>query len=235
MTVSALIFAVLAYGCAVNTAVTCDFVRVKKSPGYLLNDDLFENLEVQTGRLGIGLWNFEDILNNDDYYSSCIEFNNSNDDFLDAKWKAARSMSVVANACLGISVLSCIVMMCLALPIVFVKLILALLVLGCLCESLVFIAFASNVCDYISDCQFSSGAGTAVAASVLALIAAAFVSKLPQPHDKPDEFVPRSDEPGTVTVKTTVEPDGTTKTITSTVNADGSLTVVSKRAIHIPY
>jgi hypothetical protein len=240
MTISALIFAVLACGCAVMTNVTCNFVRVK-TPGNVLNDDLFpSNFEAQTGRLGIGLWNFEDYLNNDHdghYYSSCIMFNNTTDDFLDDKWKAARSMSVVANACLGISVLSCFAMMCLALPNFFFKFVAALLFLGCLCESLVFIVFASDMCN-ISDCQFSSGAGTAVAASVLALFAVSCVpTNILKPNDEPEAFVPgtgeqvHSNEAGTATavVKTTVEPNGTTKTITSTVNADGSLEVVRKK------
>jgi len=112
-----------------------------------------------------------------------------------------------------------------ALPDKFIKLIGLLLFFAFFFESLIFIVYSSDVCTTFA-CSFSAGSGTGVAAIILALVSAAVVCKFP-PYV--DDFLPGTvqdtETPGTVTIKTVMEPDGTKKTITTTVNPDGSHTV----------
>lgn len=217
-----LIISIAAYVCAVHTAYSCQFVTVPIGDlGFYSSQEI---------KFGLGLWSYEDILGDNSF--SCIEWNDSADsDILDATWIAARWLALCANVCIGIAIISCIVMTCIPLPVAIIKcLVFGLLCLGFFFESLVFIAFSSDVCSNIN-CQFSAGAGTAVAALILAMIAAAFAFKIPP--CEPGNFTPGApflDEglvggPGTVKVQTTLEPDGTKKTVTTTVNADGSCTV----------
>ena len=205
-----------------HTAYSCRFVVVDIS-------DVFP-FATQGLNIGLGLWSYEDIRDDDNF--SCIEWNDSsNDDILDATWIAARWLALCANVCIGIAIISTIVMTCIPLPDAIIKcLVFGLLSLGFLFESLVFIAFSSDVCSNVT-CQFSAGAGTAAAALILAMIAAAIAFKIPpwESGDYTAGGVIRGEglvgAPGTVKIQSTIEPDGTKKTITTTVNADGSCTV----------
>jgi len=218
-TLIALIFSIAAYGCAVNTAYDCHLVSGDAAAA--LEEGIFR-YPPQGQTIGLGLFRFEDTFQNDE----CVTWTqNAYDNLLDNKWKASAWMAVCANVCLGISMISIICMTCMALPDKFIKVIGLLLFFGFFFESLVFIVYSSDVCTTFA-CSFSAGSGTGVAAIILALVSAAVVCKFP-PYV--DDFLPGTvqdtETPGTVTIKTVMEPDGTKKTITTTVNPDGSHTV----------
>jgi hypothetical protein len=124
-----------------------------------------------------------------------------------------------------------IILACMRLPMIIIRIMTGLLILGVLAECLTFVAFASDICAQYN-CVFSWSAGLAIGAAISAAIAAIFYSKLSPAED--GGFVPAvamgggggvAQPPGTVTVTETIEPDGTKKIVKSTVNADGSRTV----------
>lgn len=114
-----------------------------------------------------------------------------------------------------------------SLPRLVLRIMTYMMFFGSFCEALTFIAFASEICTEYN-CIFELGAGLAVGGVVSSFIAGIFYH-----HCMPaDDSIPASataggmaKPPGTVTVTETVEPDGTMRTVKTTVNADGSQTV----------
>ena len=232
MSAWALLMALIAYSFTISASYGCFYVSVTipddTTLGYL--DLTFE------GTMGFGLLSHSTDyqINGNTYSSNAYECTPWSYDaanyFFDAAWKTGRAFSIIANVCIGISMLAAFVMSCMSVSKNLIRVFTGLLFLGSLCELLTFVAFASSVCtDY--NCKFDTGAGLAIGGSIAAFIAGILFSKIPLAA-RDDDFIPAGfsgggggEAPGTVTVQETVEPDGTKKILKTTVNADGSKTV----------
>jgi hypothetical protein len=86
--------------------------------------------------------------------------------------------------------------------------------------------FTSELCDLFS-CRFYIGASMVIPVSVLAMVNAALIYKLPLSvvADNDNLAVPTLLIPGTTDVSETVLEDGSKKIVKTTVNQDGSMTV----------
>ena len=148
------------------------------------------------------------------------------DDTLNAAFGMAGASSLLALICtIGSCVLSCAIcnmgcVKCLGVTF-FVEAVLGLLSL---------VSLTSNFCD-IYNCTFGIGAGLTIPAAIVACIAGWLFMTTP-PHQTEGMITiaapaaPAMDAPpGSVQVVQETLPDGTKKTIRTTVNADGSKTV----------
>lgn len=108
------------------------------------------------------------------------------------------------------------------------------LLLASLFEFLTFTGFASGICEG-NQCTFSIGAGLAILGGVNAFLTAGIFMKI-QPYQAPPTAglaIPGGDlAPGTVQVTEEMLPDGTKKTIKTTVNEDGSRVV--EETVEVP-
>lgn len=169
---------------------------------------------------GIGLYSFE----RPNGY--CELWTESQVQSFDSSFKAALAFGYLANLSAIISIIMLIITTCLPFPPVLMKVTGCLVATTALAECFTFLFFASDFCDEGS-CKFGGAAGIAIVAILVALLTAATVFKIP-PVIKPDNSPPVPEQPGTVTKTETTMPDGTTKTVTTTVNTDGSKTVEEK-------
>ena len=145
-----------------------------------------------TGSFGLGLWSIETYFYSGGYiYTECGSWSDNLNSYLaDGAWNSARGFAICADICIGIATIACIVMTCASVPTLVIKMTAGLFLIGFLFESLVFIAFSSDVCSSTFSCKFSSGAGTAIAALLFALIAAVTAANI-RPHTVNEEFTSR--------------------------------------------
>ena len=108
---------------------------------------------------------------------------------------------------------------------------------GVLCEFLSFISFAYDICTD-DNCTFALGAGSAILGSVVAMVTAGILMKIPQ---EPDFDLARAVligadllAPGNAQVTEQVFPDGIKKTTKATVAKNGSRTVVETVEVSTP-
>lgn len=176
-----------------------------------------------------GIWSRYDSFQ---YY--CVEYTAQEEIYLlDGKWKGARAMAVLANFCGGVTMIITICLSCVSIPKMFLQSTGLLSLCAGFFQCLTFIYFASDACNTFN-CQFSSGAGVALGASILYLINACIIFRIPMYEGSDEEvFTPANAAPtnqdnappGSVQVTVTELPDGTKKTTRTVVNADGSRTV----------
>ena len=232
MSAWALLFALVAFSLTVCASYGCFYVSVTIPDGTKIGGFTFE------GSMGFGFvshstngYQINGITYSSGNYECTPWSSDAMDHLFDAAWTTARVFGVLAYVCIGISMLAAFVMSCMSFSKNLIRVFTGLLFLGSLCELLTFVAFASSVCtDY--NCKFDTGAGLAIGGSIAAFIAGILFSKIPL-ADRDDDFIPAvissgggGEAPGTVTVQETVEPDGTKKIVKTTVNEDGSKTVV---------
>jgi hypothetical protein len=156
----------------------------------------------------------------------CLAWSPTDWQTFDAAWKTAVSFAIIGNIATGISMIAAIIMTSLTLRRSVVLGLVGFQVLAFISELLTFVAFASSICNNYNNCKISTSAGLALAASLVSFIAAMLFNMIPPGR----EFIPgttmfTAEPPGTVTVQEKVNPDGTKKTVKTTVNADGSKTV----------
>ncbi len=138
--------------------------------------------------------------------TSCSSWSNTLSAYeLDAPWNAARAFAIGADICIVIATMSCLVMTCAAVPTLVIKMTACLFFLGFLFESLIFIAFSSDVCTTTFSCKFNSGAGTAIAAILFAFFAAVAAAKIPPPNVDEDFIPGEGQAAGTAKVENSVE------------------------------
>jgi hypothetical protein len=203
-----------------NSTWACFYVTVTIPSG----DQYFP-----AGTMGFGLLSYSTQTNwevGDRWDYECNSWSNRiPQSFFDAPWKTAVSFGIIGVLTTGLGLLAAIIMSCMTFDRIVLQIFSALLFLGSIAEILTFIAFGSDICSTYN-CEFSIAAGLAIGASIASFVAAILFYKIPPGRD----FIPATpmfaaEPPGTVTVQETVEPDGTKKTVKTTVNADGSKTV----------
>lgn len=219
----ALLWTIIAYSFAFNASYGCFYVTAQ------IPDDTPLGI-ITGGSLGFGLLSYSDPLTDfrQDFSYQCFAWTPSAADyFFDASWKTARAFGVMGNLSTGIPMIAAILMSCMSLSKGILKIFTYVLFFGSLCELLTFIAFSSDVCTEYN-CEFDVGAGLAIGGSIAAFIGGYIFSKLPDVDGEnfmPGAMISGGQPAGTVTVQETIEPDGTKKTVKTTVNVDGSQTV----------
>lgn len=142
-------------------------------------------------------------------------------------------MAVIANICGGITMIICICLSCVSIPMGLLKFTSILTLCAGFFQCLVFIWFANDACDSYG-CTFSHSAGLAIGASILYLLNACCIKRIGPYVSGDEQFTPgaaaaqapaQDPPPGAVQVTVTNLPDGTKKTVRTVVNADGSKTV----------
>jgi hypothetical protein len=224
MSVWALLFSIISYCFAINASYGCFYVTAS------VPDDTIIGI-INEGTLGFGLFSYSDPLNA--YYDltySCITYSyDVAEYFFDAAFQAARAFGVMGNIAIGVPMIAAILLSCMTLSKGILKIFTIMLFFGSLCEILTFVIFASEMCSNYN-CKFNVGAGLAIGGCLSAFVTGMFFAKIPPVDDEdffPGEMTGGGGQPapGTVTVQETLEPDGTKKTVKTTVNADGSQTV----------
>jgi hypothetical protein len=156
--------------------------------------------------------------------------------FFDSKFKAARAMGQLSSVFGFFIMIAIFSMACTS----FTKMALKLLAFAAFVTGglalLTLVALSSGICNDYS-CDFSHSAAVAIAAGIMYFLTAIVVFLTPMaevnrsvsnvPVTRVATTVAGSTKPptGTVTVKQTLLPDGTTETIRTTYNADGTQTV----------
>lgn len=226
----ALVFSFIAYAVGVTANNGCYYVTI----------DLSEETDVDLPSIqdfGFGLWSRQDNWDNhpfDTVIYYCVEYPQSDIDyFFDSKWKAARAMAILAGICGGVTFIICICLSCVSIQSkTFLHFTVFLSAAAGFFQSLTFIAFSSDICKEYG-CSFGWCAGSAIAAMFLYWINAFILSRIPPyvGNEQEELYTPaavpvtQDPPPGSVSVTQTVLPDGTKKTIRTTVNADRSKTV----------
>lgn len=199
----------MAYAFAVSASYGCFYFRVEAENG------LSQDLGLLSFSNSVQFWY--------DGTYECIAYSSSQS--FDSAFTAARAFGIMGNIFTGIPMIYAIVMACMSMPKIVNTVMTFMMFFGSLCEILTFVAFAADVCTNAASCTFNVGAGLAIGGCIAAFCAGVCFSKV-KPAAPEENFVPGAAQPaGTVTVTETVEPDGTKKTIKTTVNADGSKTV----------
>lgn len=211
----ALIFAIVGYLLGATANVSCSYVSVDLTG--------VTAVDIQGGEdVGFGFWSREDVVEN-----YCVSYDqNDIDYFLDATWKAARAMAVTANVCGFITMIITICLSCVSIPKKFLKVATFLSAAAGFFESLTFIAFSSDICKNYN-CNFAWGAGCAIGAILIYFFNAYLLHSVPEYEREEDDrpaaasTVPGTvnPPPGSVSVTQTVLPDGTKKTVRTTINA----------------
>jgi hypothetical protein len=224
MSIWALLLSIISYCFAINASYGCFYVTAD------VPDDTIIGI-INEGTLGFGLFTYSDPLNAyyDDWSYSCITYSyDAAEYFFDAAWQTARAFGVMGNIAIGVPMIAAILLSCMTLSKGLLKLFTCMLFFGSLCELLTFVVFASEICSNYN-CKFSIGAGLAIGGCISAFVTGVIFAKIPPVDDEeffPGEMTGGGGQPaGTVTVQETIEPDGTKKTVKTTVNADGSQTV----------
>jgi hypothetical protein len=150
------------------------------------------------------------------------------DTYFDGAWKSGLAFAVLATIFSGVAMILSFFFACFSFDTIWIKVCGYMLMMASLFEFLTFIGFASDICSN-SSCKFSVGAGLAILGGVNALLTAGMFSKIPpyeEPQISPGLNIAGDDlAPGTVQVTEQVLPDGTKRTIKTTVREDGSRVV----------
>jgi hypothetical protein len=146
--------------------------------------------------------------------------------FHDASYRAARAFGTISLTILNIWVLMLVAMQCVTFSPSAIKFLAFVSFVAGLFSWLTLLLFTSELCNLFS-CQFSIGASMVIPVSMLAMVNAALIYKLPLSvvAYNDDLTVPTLLIPGTTDVSETVLEDGSKKIVKTTVNQDGSLTV----------
>lgn len=151
--------------------------------------------------------------------------------YFDGAWNSGLAFAILATIFSGVPMITSFFFACFSFDTSVLKMCGYMLMFASLCEFLSFIAFAAEFCSG-GTCKFSVGAGLAILGGVNAWLTAGIFMKIP-PYEAPTGGIPGGDlAPGTVQVTEQVLPDGTKKTIKTTVQEDGSRTV--EETVQVP-
>lgn len=223
----AMALSIIGYVLMINATWTCNYFLID---GYLTyNGTYFVSDPSQ--QKGVGLFSFQGLDPEYNQYWYCYQYSQSqlqNSGFLDGPFKAGLAMGILANICLGITMVAMLAIGCVSFAMSAIKVIGILCMFGSLFAILTFVTFGSALRDSPYNATFFIAPGVAIAASVVAFITGVIVLMLPpaKPADPYEsEPTPQPYEPGTETVTETTMPDGTKKITKTKVNPDGSQTV----------
>jgi hypothetical protein len=152
--------------------------------------------------------------------------------YFDGAWKSGLAFAVLATIFSGVPMIISFFFACFSFDKIWIKICGYMLMMASLFEFLSFIGFGSDICSSGS-CKFSVGAGLAILGGVNACLTAGIFAKIPlyeEPQMSPGVGIGIDGAgadlaPGTVQVTEQVLPDGTKKTIKTTVREDGSRVV----------
>ena len=217
MGIITLIFAIFGYILGATANSSCFYVTVD------LTGVTGLNIQSQND-VGFGLWSREDIIE-----GYCVSYEqNDIDYFFDATWRAARAMAILSNICGFVTLIITICLSCVSTPKLFLNFTAFLSAAAGFFESLTFIAFSSDICK-MYNCNFAWGAGCAIGATALYFVNACLLRSIPKyEREEEEQYVPTTaastlpgtvnPPPGSVSVTQTVLPDGTKKTVRTTIN-----------------
>uniref|UniRef100_A0A7S1VIM3 Uncharacterized protein n=1 Tax=Grammatophora oceanica TaxID=210454 RepID=A0A7S1VIM3_9STRA len=158
---------------SLTAAFHCDFMRVK------LNLDSIENLfqiDLYEGEgYQLGIFSRQDLRSSGDRSSCQIWNENDKDIFWDSPYKTAISFAII-SAVVGAGCLVALLcsMWCFDMARPSVRVVALLLIFVGICQGLVFVVFATDLCD-VFNCHFSAMAGINIAATLFWWIASFFV------------------------------------------------------------
>jgi len=216
--------AIFAYIFVINATWTCNYFQID---GYLTATSPYY-ADADGERRGVGLFSYESI---DPNTGAWVCYRYSRDQlqgsgFLDGPFKAAMAMGIIANICIGVTMILMLAIGCVSFTPVGLKVAGYACLFGSFCMLMTFVAFGSDLTNSPYNGTFHTGAGVAIGAVILSLITGVLVVMLPPATDPFEgEPAPRPFEPGTETVTETKMPDGTKKITKTRVNPDGSQTV----------
>lgn len=163
-------------------------------------------------------------------YGYCVVYSTAlREMFFDAGWRSGLSFAILGTIFSGVPMILSFLMACFSFDTSWTKLCGWCLLLASLFEFLTFTGFTSNICAD-NQCVFSIGAVLAILGGVNAWLTAGVFMRI-QPYEAPPSaepglVIPGGDlAPGTVQVTEQILPDGTKKTIKTTVKEDGSRVV----------
>ena len=208
-----MIFGIMACVLAVNSTYLCKYWTVSTDPTQTL-----------TGDLGIGLFSYEGRGSDGQRY--CYTYS---EDFLRSFWDgpflAAYAMAILANVCIGITMLLLFILGCVDFDKAVLKGVGAASMCGGLFMALTFVSYLSFITEPPFNAAFSIASGTAIATSVVAFITGILICFAPPAQPPLEQAGVPAYAPGTVTTTETIMPDGNKKIVKTTVNPDGSQTV----------
>ena len=208
-----MIFGIIAYVLAINSTYLCNYWTANTDPTQII-----------TGDLGIGLFSYEG--KGSDGQSYCYTYTQElMQSFWDGPFIAAYVLAILANTCIGITMLLLFILGCANFETSVLKGIGAASIFGGLFMALTFVSYMSFIMDPPFNATFSVASGTAIAASVVAIIAGLLICSAPPAQPPLEQTGVPAFAPGTVTTTETVMPDGSKKIVKTTVNPDGSQTV----------
>jgi hypothetical protein len=160
---------------------------------------------------------------------SPVGIGETNEIFHDPYFQVARAFGMLSLTIFGIFILMLLALPCITFSPTAIKLLAFMSFLAGIFNFFTLLLFASELCDRFS-CQFSIGSSMAIPVSVVAMMNAVLIYRLPfaAAADNDDDngcAVPTLLVPGTTDVSETVLQDGSKKIVKTTVNLDGSITV----------
>jgi hypothetical protein len=224
MSMIALVLTLVAFILGINATWTCKYLQIN---GYINPPEYFSNTALY-GRRGVGLLSYEAPSSDGGswYCYGYTEDDIQQTPWLDASFKAAYSMAVIANVFLGVPMLMMLVIGCVRFHLLAIKGLAFMELLGSVCMMLTLVILNSALAKAPFYGNFYIGPGLAIAASVVGFVAGLVILKIPEARDDlADQPTPQAFQPGTVTTTETDMPDGTKKIVKTTVNPDGSQTV----------
>jgi hypothetical protein len=208
--------AVVTYAASVNVTSGCYYVKV---------DDVFPDYDgVYVGYGGV------EHLPPVDENAYCESWTQTQKDLIwDGPWKTGFAFSILASIFAGVPMVVSFFFACFSFDLIWNKICACMMIMSSLFTWLSYIGFAAGMCEN-GNCTFSIGAGLALVSGLTALLTAWLFLRIPayqEPIFGPSDVVtPGADlAPGTVQVTELVLPDGTKKTVRTTVHQDGSRTV----------
>jgi hypothetical protein len=165
-----MMFGICTYTMTGISSIGCLYVKVGGAVDASIR---FPNISFSFSR-GLGLFSYQEPLRKG---LSCVYYSPDQIAFLDGAFRAARVFGHIANFFTGSAALMLLAIGCIDFSDVAVNAIGLMLLVGALFSLLTFTLFASKICDF--DCDFSSGAGLALAAALSGSATAFLVFKIP--------------------------------------------------------
>lgn len=153
-------------------------------------------------------------------YGYCVTYStNYRDALFDSGWRSGMAFAILATIFSGVPMILSFFMACFSFDTSWTKMCAYCLMMASVFEFLSFTGYASDICSG-GQCVFSVGSGLAILGGLLAWSTAGIFMRIP-PYQ--GEAIPGGDlAPGTVQVTEETLPNGTKKTIKTTVKEDGS-------------
>lgn len=141
--------------------------------------------------------------------------------------KFARAMAIMATILGFLAFVPTMSLSCMSMPNLILKIVAILWAISGLCLILMLTAMADCKTTFGDSCKIGAGAGLAIVASIFYFVVAAIVFKIPLYESDSGATEGNIKEPHgkNVTIEVTAFPDGTKKTIKTTIDENGNKTV----------